>query len=219
VSAGTWCSEQARPVGVAAGDYACADFDTGIPSQAPWSTVETKENLSLFTDAAKSLPNSLRVNAIGGARGALVFTAVGGSAVKSVQVSAELNPVPWPAWPPPWEQGARLLCAEVGGARNCLMFEHGNGGDRVYVETTGCTVATQQTCDIPVLPKAGDWTRVELAVSAGSVQVAFNGVSVLPKCDAAFCTGTKATASVGLEEPGSSGYGVRYDNVQIAVVR
>jgi hypothetical protein len=215
----TWCDSQAKPVGISASDYRCVDFDSGLPDTAVWTPSLQTGTMALTTTEAKSAPNSLHFDCAEGQGAVLSTDLVGGSTVTAVTVTTEFSPLSWPALPPPWGLGAEVLCVEVGGSRDCLMLEHGGSGDRLYVETTQCGVANKAQCDITVMPQAGDWTQIEFAVSAGGVFVALNSISVLNSCAAAFCNGTAANVSIGLNGPGSSGYGMSLDNVQVAVQR
>jgi hypothetical protein len=229
-TASTWCDTQAVPVGVAATDYSCVDFDTGMPAETVWApAISSTGALELTNEIAASTPQSLRVSEAPpdpGTVTVLKWQVAGSDSITSVSVSAEINPSGFGGVSPPWAAGYSLLCVENATSFVCLNYTRGAtiDGSNPY---TGYyltfayfgSAAFLQNCPITPVLDFNVWTSVELVASTSQNEVRFNDIGV------GTC-GTIDTASavevrVGLDK----GYGsvspwqVAFDNVVATVTR
>jgi hypothetical protein len=229
-TASSWCDGQAVPVGVAAGDHSCVDFDSGMPPAADWApTVSATGALNLVTDVAASPPQALRVSESAPddalTETTLEWQATGSDAISSVTISAEINPSSFGGVSPPWASGYSLLCVENSTSYVCLNYTRGATVDVNPYTGYYLTVAYfggaafLQNCIITPTLAPNVWTNVELVASTTQNEVRFNDISV-GTCGT-IDTGSSVTVRFGLDKGYGlvSGWQVAFDNVVTAVTR
>jgi hypothetical protein len=217
----TWCDDRVPGSGVVAADYRCLDLDDGLPAAAVWVQDVAGGSLALTQAVAASSPNALSLTADSEERARISWSRVGPSKVLAVTVAADLNPVNFPAAPPPWPGSAEVLCVELGGGSACLHYKWGASGEDYFVRVIPSLVMMPKDCTMSASPGGGDWTRVELsALSTGQVLLKLNNVNVLSSCTNQFSTATSAKVTVGLNASNTSnGWTVRVDNIEASLSR
>jgi hypothetical protein len=233
-----WCAKQARPAGVAAADYQCLDFENGLPPVGTWpSTVTASASRSITTARASSLPQSL-ITSVGGPAGTALQQAslqwhnVGSTAVSSLSITADINPVNFVGVAPPWTGTIDVLCASFGSGDACFSYTRGadlafaDGYVGYFIEFTysgGPAYRTQ--CRLTGSLTSNLWSRVELRLTRNpaSIQVFINGTNAIPAgmtCGASFLDDTVTDVSFGMRAyPETQAWTVYYDNVVAAVRR
>lgn len=178
--AATWCTEQTVPAGVAAGDYACADFDDGkVPSGSGWSTLLANGGTgTITTQHASSLPDGWSVSAgtSDQSQAALDWHVAGASPLATVTVAADLSPITGAF--ATWTGSVSLLCIRAGSNTACIdytsnqdtNFASNYTGYFLSNEYDGVGVALTQTQLYGTL-QPNLWTRVQLQVTASSKTV------------------------------------------------
>jgi hypothetical protein len=221
----TWCGLRSAPSGVAAGDYACVDFDTGLPPSNVWVPSVQETSVLQLTSIALSLPNGLESIAVGSAssrnESVLRWTSPASAAnLKSVSVSAALNPGA--------SQGAdadfQVLCAKMSAglkSEACIVFSM--AGLRIRYSIYNGSGYIDGECDASGGFAQQQWTNAELHLDAvtGMIQTVIGGV--VTNCQAG---GIPVGDTVGFVEVGCArqaqgdiGLQVRYDNVEVSIRR
>jgi hypothetical protein len=230
----TWCTTHPAPAGVVAADYQCVDFDNGMPSASVWAPAMTGSGALSRSNARASSPSyslSTSVNAGSSDSATLTFDDVGSTPIKSISVTAKLDPVSSvPVVPPSGD--IPLLCLDSGGNRTCLYYTvngtdpsgaDGYTGLYIYwVYVGGAAVAGQ--CPLSVTNLTSNlWNTVELdaTLATGAITVLINGTSVAASCLADFSNDTVAKITVGPSTNSSNAFGWvgYYDDIQVSVRR
>jgi hypothetical protein len=238
----TWCGRQALPSGVAATDYQCVDFDSGLPPTTTWArTTTATATLMLSTMTSSSSPNALQTVAPAPngvdrvSRDAYLQWTTPGTptTIKSLSVSAAISPVV-PTFSPAWTDEVEVLCIGLDSAgiesRVCLAYTY-NANKAWNISYTGLFVYYQYflgdagyTDECAVAGNFGTnlWTNAELRIdmATGAINAIIDGasspclpsVAPLPNTSAFFKVGSLSGAYV------DSAWSAHFDNV-IAFVR
>ena len=227
----TFCQKQSAPSGVAATDFACADFDKGLPPTADWTrTTQSQGALSTTSAVAYSAPNSLTTTVAAETdfnnpdAAYLTWDTTGAQPVKSVTVSAALNPTSIGGVVPPGSGYVDFLCVVSGPDRFCLSYTNKGGPLDNY---TGYFIrylyargaAFSDGCAVNNIPNSV-WSQAEFTVATGSITLKINGTTT-GTCAAGLATDTIAAVAVGPRTyvETTSTFSMRYDDVVIAVRR
>jgi hypothetical protein len=189
-------------------DFRCLDFDMGLPPTSTWAPTQSNgATFSLSTAAAASAPNSFfaSVPAASDAthQGAatLAWTEVAAAAIKSITVSAQVNPTNPGGVFPPWSGYVEVLCVKYNGADSeaCLEYQYGSPSKLTIHWIYIPSAAAQGFCDLPALWTANVWNPVSLTLvdATGIVTVTLNGQTTM--CNPSFGPGpdTSATVTIG----------------------
>ncbi|HLK35647.1 MAG TPA: hypothetical protein VKU41_02770, partial [Polyangiaceae bacterium] len=212
----TWCTSHPAPSGVAATDYACADFDKGVLPSGWTQTKSGSASLSVSMARANSTPDSLltSVTANSADVATLAFSpAPGAASITSLSLSAEIDPVTAAQIVPTGSPGMDLLKISCGGNTVHLGYtEQGtdpSGGSNPYtglyvywVVVAGAAVAGM--CPVTANLNLNVWNAVELDLdisNLGAISVIINGTTATSGCAASNSTDTVATMTVGLNGP------------------
>lgn len=233
----TFCEGKPKPVGVS--DYLCADFDVG-PLDAGFSDVflTAGGTLALATDVAASPPRSLLAAtspseaAIQDRGGALEWTVTGAANVKTVSITAKINPNVDPTAFAPSPGTIELVGFEIAGVSTVSLRYQ----DRVvtngdlpanyvgyYLHNQLYAGGVAHKPIAPALPSAV-WTTVKLDVNftANTATLSQNGVAILtnvvsaaqPTSSLKFTLGSKRRGGT-VARPAPH----RFDDVMIEVTR
>jgi hypothetical protein len=230
---GTFCQQQTRPMGVAATDYQCVDFDTGLPPTTIWpQTLAGAGSLSASTARAISAPTSLLASVGSEAdfshpqTATLTWSDVGATAISGVSVTVQVNPVVSGGVSAPWTGSVDLLCVKYGGNSSCLSYTIGDptmGGTSGYylrfVFSGGAAFA--MNCPISGAFTTNLWNPVTLLVHAsGGTDLTINGTAS-PSCPSPPLTDTAATVVIGPAASGTTNapFSTYLDNLIAAVQR
>jgi hypothetical protein len=232
---GTWCGKQPIPSGVAASDYQCVDFDTGLPNASVWVPTMTQQGtFKLITAPALSLPNAFSSQVPvssdnnNNGNGTITWSGAGATGVKSVSVAASINTVATGGLPSGWTGYIDILCASTGDDDACVRYTA--GADTTFASGyTGLLIDQNYMVGPPIPAQCpitgsipfGTWTRVEvrLELASGVSTVLINGNTV-GTCNSVVNDDTVGKAIVGLRAYPNTGIPMTYyyDNV-IATVR
>ena len=228
----TWCGTQTIPAGVAAADYQCVDFDTGLPSTGTWVQTQAQGGtLALSTMLADSSPDSMSTSVPAAAdsttsgTSSLAWTDVGGTAVTGATVTAAVNPVAIGGVLPPWSGDIALLCVTFNASPSsyaCLQYTINASSapelDIHYVLINGAAV--QNTCVAAGTFSPGLWNPVSISWTQNGPAATVSGTTTT--CDAyGPPPTTSVTTTVGLAASSvtSMSWSAYYDNVVAYVQR
>ena len=116
------------PAGVAATDYGCVDFDTGLPPENKWERIESDGHALTTTETkAKSPPASLLLDpaSTNNFDEFLQWTSVGGDPITSVTLTFELNPKSFGGPQPAWSGDITIAEFRLGIGSVSLRYTHG----------------------------------------------------------------------------------------------
>jgi hypothetical protein len=212
---------QTIPSGIAASDYQCVDFDTGMPPSNVWTpTVRETGVLELVTDQVRSVPNSLHSVVWAGAAGSvlqdiayLTWSASGGivSAV-TVETDAYIKET-YGGHPNGYVD---FQCVTLGGTKACLSYRYPYGD--IFSITFPKTGPAVPFCDVSPLISYQQWSRFELTLSnAGIATLNVNGTSVTCSTGAEISSGA-SSVQIGAESISGNWGEIDLDNL-IAYVR
>lgn len=224
----TWCDEQDLPEGVLEDDFACADFDRGLPSD--FTLDDEGGHLTITEAVAFSAPASLDLQAPGLTNATnvstLSWTTTGALAVSTASVSAKINPTAAGGIVTPYDTFIEILCLDGGDGRACINYTE--GGDVDFSYYTGFFLKWTMSSGPPVLAEfpISDvtdnlWTDISLSIAPGGSVVATVGSETVTEESLGVPATTSITAVVG----GDSNYGdtgpfnVRIDDVLVSVER
>jgi len=230
-----WCGTQTRAANVAAADYQCMDFDTGLPA-SPW-TYSDAASTKLDTSRAATAPNSLRAAEVENGNGVLTWNFTGATPASSITFAAQISPdahsnlLPDPVT-------ADLVCLTIGYTHACLSYgfkasiltndADSNNYTGLYLSwstnnpsgaafTEDCALRAPGGGNMDF--QAGVWndTVFKINRSDGSMNVTIGGKTATPVCKGGFDTDTNGQVRYGLY-PGWQ-WAVNYDNVVVSVAR
>lgn len=228
----TWCTQQTTPVGVAATDSACVDFDDGkVPSGGGWTSVIANGGTSaVTTQHASSLPDGWQtsVGTSDGSKAALAWHAAGSHPVASVTVAADISPLASQGVSPAWTGSVSLVCVAFGSGQACLRYTMGQDtsfatgytGYYLMMEYVGGAAILNEYQIYGTL-QPNLWTRVQMQITAASKQIQVT----IPGVTNAAVTGyfdpdTAVDVTCGPETNGAtSGWNGYLDNIVIDVAR
>ena len=212
----TWCDMQAVPSGVAAGDYQCLDFDTGMPSSGVW-VPEIRESgiLQLVSDQVSSVPNSLRAF-VGAYQNDLppdlahLTWRTTGNLISAVTVTSDvLVTETFGNFPNGYVD---YLCVTLGGTKGCLSYRYpGTDAFAITFPETGPPVPF---CNVNLVLPYQHWLRLELTLSNnGDVTLSMNGSAMTCSSGATVSSGA-SSVQVGAASVSPGGWGdIRLDNL------
>ena len=230
----TWCELQTRPTGVAASDYACADFDdsAALPG-SPWVAETAGDGtIAASTTRFASSPRSARSfvaseSTTGAAadRGRLTWTAVGSTPVSRVSLSARINPTLPSSVGDTYSARVTLLCVSNAARSFCLSKVNYSGytGLLLFEERfdVGVTIAACGPATAVEL-NSNLWNTLTLTVSSSALSVTVNGAAFdTGDCSLRLTGDTAVTASIGhrAHATTASGLTAYYDDIVVAVER
>jgi hypothetical protein len=221
----TWCGLRSAPAGVAAGDYSCVDFETGMPPSSVWVPSVQDTSILQISTIALSVPNGLEAISLAtqafGVETLLRWTSAPTTAkLKKVSVSAAVNPGAFQRL----DSDFQVLCAKISAgfpSTGCIVIAP-MGLTITYRFYNGSGYVTGECAANGALPQQ-QWTNTEIHLDpvTGLVQAVIGGAvtncqgSTLPLEDSV------GLAEVGLVAglAGTFGLTVRYDNVEVSVLR
>jgi hypothetical protein len=235
------------PGGVAASDYQCLDFDEGPFPPSGWTQVITPPgSVTRTTSPFFSSPSSFQsvCPLDEGVEGRATFdwtTTATGSAVRSVSVTAMMNPLT-PSFSTGWPDFVDLVCVAFTDQWSfaCLSYTYGNTA-RAWQSSaySGLFLRFQYTVDdaryVDECPVSGTfsanvWSSTEFRVTTatGNIEAVINGTTSTcvssiaapaPSTVPFVWLGSKAGYFGRVPGEGSAGWTTFFDNVVVAVRR
>ena len=228
----TWCTSQSAPSGVAASDFQCVDFDTGLPASSTWvQTQSTGGAFALSGNAFSSSPSSLSMSVPAAPDpshqgvATLAWTNVGGTNIGTITVSAMINPA-GPLVVPAWSGSVQVLCAKANIVNGLACLEYINEGSltsklQIHWSVINSGGAAQGFCPLPASWMYNTWNSLQLTYvpGTGNSTVTLNGTTTT--CAGRSDSDTSATVTVGLQAfpVTNDGLSAYYDNVLAYVSR
>jgi hypothetical protein len=224
----TWCTSQKAPDGIAAADYQCLDFDTGLPSTQFWvpASVTQFGSLGLMTNRVRSAPNALEafvqnadeLDPTAPAPSRILYWTVGGTP-RLLTIVTDI----YPLQPHGFGNGyVSYICLAFGGSRQaCLSYavppDLSPNASNFTITTP---LSSDQWCGTPTAIPFDQWSRVTFTLATdGRVTLSANGETI--NCT----TGSGATAGgaqviIGAQGVGNGHYGqVVFDNLVTYLAR
>jgi hypothetical protein len=221
----TWCGTRSVPPGVAAGDYACTDFENGMPPANAWVPSVQDMSVLQITNVALSVPNGLETIAVGsttfGNEALLKWTAAPTTTqLKKVSVSAAMNPGLFQRL----DADYQVLCASMSAgfaSSACIAFT-GSGLKLRWRFYNGSGYIPGE-CDMNGGFANEQWTYAEVHLDAttGLTQAIVGGVTTNCQATDLPLADTVGFGEIGLRRDSDAQIGLqmRYDNVEISVRR
>jgi hypothetical protein len=221
----TWCGLRSAPAGVAAGDYACVDFEAGMPPANVWVPSRQEMSVLQITNVALSVPNGLEsvsvATATFGNESLLRWT--GGpttTKLKKVSVSAAVNPGLFQRL----DADYQILCANMSAgfpSSGCIAIT--TQGLKIRWRFYNGSGYVSGECDANGGFANEQWTNAEIHLDpvTGLVEAIIGGMSTSCQATDFPLEDTVGFAEVGLarDGPAEIGLRVRYDNVEVTVRR
>jgi hypothetical protein len=214
----TWCKTQAIPSGIAAADYQCLDFDTGMPSTNIWMPTVKGESgtLELVTDQVRSVPNSL--HSVAWTTNPELFPSdvahltwrASGNLISAVTLATDAYfTETYGGYPNGYND---YLCVTMGGTKACLSYRYPNRD--IFAITFPTLSSPVPVCDVTVLIEYLKWSHVEMTLSnTGVVTLSVNGAPMTCSSGVAISSGA-SSVQIGAESISPNNWGdIRVDNV------
>lgn len=206
-------------------DYACVDFEAGMPPASVWVPSVQESSVLQLTNVALSPPNGLESTSVAsptlGNEVLLRWTTPATTAkLKKVSVSAALNP----ALNQRFDADYWLLCAAMSASfasRTCIVY--GMQGMRITYRIYNGSGYINGECPASGTLSQEQWTNVELHLDpvTGLIQAIIGGTTTNCQASDIPLEDTVGFVEVGLTRDldSGTGYSARYDNVEVVVRR